>query len=90
MTNARSVRAAFVAACLAASLAGCAGEIATSASPALGTGVVEIETAAGVVTVRVEVADSPEERRVGLMFRDELAADAGMLFRYDAPASGGL
>jgi hypothetical protein len=31
-------------------------------------------------TVRVEVVDTPEARRVGLMHRRELAADAGMLF----------
>jgi hypothetical protein len=28
----------------------------------------------------VEIADSPEERARGLMFRDSLPADAGMLF----------
>jgi uncharacterized membrane protein (UPF0127 family) len=89
MMTPRSIRAALVAACLAAGLAGCAGETATP-SQALTTGTVEIETGSGVVTLRVEVADTPEERRVGLMFRDELAADAGMLFLYDAPASGGL
>ncbi len=34
------------------------------------------------VRVRVEVADSPRERQVGLMHRKHLAADAGMLFIY--------
>ena len=33
-------------------------------------------------TLDVEVADSPEERALGLMYRKELAADAGMLFVY--------
>ena len=30
----------------------------------------------------VEVADSPEEKRIGLMFRESLAKDAGMLFDF--------
>ncbi len=33
--------------------------------------------------VRVEVADSPEERRQGLMFRETLPADEGMLFVFE-------
>jgi len=33
----------------------------------------------------VEVADDPAERAQGLMFRDALAADHGMLFVYAAP-----
>ena len=32
----------------------------------------------------VEVADDPAERERGLMFRDEMAADHGMLFIHDA------
>jgi len=34
----------------------------------------------GEVAVKVEVARTSEERRRGLMFRDKLAADRGMLF----------
>ncbi len=34
---------------------------------------------------RVEVADDATERGQGLMFRDKMAASAGMLFVYDAP-----
>ncbi len=33
----------------------------------------------------VEVADDPAERAQGLMFRETLPADAGMLFVYEAP-----
>lgn len=33
---------------------------------------------------KVEIADNDAERARGLMFRDELAADAGMLFIHDA------
>lgn len=33
----------------------------------------------------VELADTPETRAKGLMFREEMPRSAGMLFRYDAP-----
>lgn len=42
-------------------------------------------TADGVRTVRVEIADSEDERARGLMFRRELPAGEGMLFIYDQP-----
>lgn len=35
-------------------------------------------------TLRVELADTPETRRVGLMNRRQLAPDGGMLFVFDA------
>jgi hypothetical protein len=35
----------------------------------------------------VELADSPDERARGLMFRTEMAPDAGMLFVYESPRS---
>ncbi len=40
-------------------------------------------TPAGDVPVTVEVADTPAATRRGLMFRRELARDAGMLFVFD-------
>lgn len=43
-------------------------------------GLVALEV--GGVPVRVEVADTPDERRRGLMHRDSLPADQGMLFVY--------
>ena len=48
-----------------------------------------INTASGVHTFRVEIADEPTERARGLMFRRDMAEDEGMLFdfRVDAPAS---
>lgn len=36
----------------------------------------------GGESIKVELADSPGERSQGLMYRDSLAADAGMLFVY--------
>ena len=52
--------------------------------------VVLIETSAGEVVVPVEVADSQDEREVGLMNRESLAADAGMLFLFDDDTAGGF
>ncbi|MEM8592833.1 MAG: DUF192 domain-containing protein, partial [Pseudomonadota bacterium] len=34
----------------------------------------------------VEIADTPDERNQGLMFREEMPLSAGMLFVYDAPS----
>lgn len=34
---------------------------------------------------QVEVADDQEERALGLMYREEMAPDHGMLFTYDQP-----
>ena len=41
---------------------------------------VSIDTAGGEVTVPVEVADTPAKRERGLMGRQSLALDAGMVF----------
>ena len=41
-----------------------------------------IETDEGERRFTVELADDPEERRVGLMHRTDLAEDAGMLFDF--------
>jgi len=41
----------------------------------------------GQARFQVELADDPAERARGLMFRDSLAASAGMLFVYDSPGA---
>jgi uncharacterized membrane protein (UPF0127 family) len=49
-----------------------------------------IETAGGPVTVEVEIAETTEDRRRGLMHRETLPERAGMLFVYDEPHRGGF
>jgi len=46
---------------------------------------VVLETAGGKVTFRAEIADTPQLRQQGLMFRKQLAPDAGMLFDFGEP-----
>jgi uncharacterized membrane protein (UPF0127 family) len=41
---------------------------------------VHVQTDSGEVGVRVEIVHTPEARQRGLMWRDQLAEDAGMLF----------
>ena len=66
------------AAFLLAALSGCGGEEARRAV---------IETRDGAThSFSVELALTPEEQRQGLMYRRELAEDAGMLFFYPACA----
>lgn len=45
-------------------------------------GKLTISTAKGDQTFNIEVVDTPESRAKGLMFRTELAPDAGMLFDF--------
>ena len=62
---------------------------ATAGDIAFGRAEVRIETAAGVRLFHVELADTPDQRARGLMFRRTLAPDAGMLFLFppgDRPA----
>lgn len=63
----------------------------TTTEPEASGPVVLIETAGGdEVVVAVEVADSAEERQVGLMGRESLPDDAGMIFLFDEDTSGGF
>ena len=49
-----------------------------------------IDTGEDVVLVNVDVADTAEERRVGLMNRESLDEDEGMLFVLFEPSTGGF
>jgi uncharacterized membrane protein (UPF0127 family) len=63
----------------------------TTAEPEPSGPVVLIDTAGGEeVVVQAEVADTDEERQVGLMDRESLPADAGMIFLFDGPTSSGF
>ncbi len=46
---------------------------------------VVLVTDTGRHTIDAEIADTPETKATGLMFRRSLDADAGMLFIYDEP-----
>ncbi len=48
----------------------------------LAQGPLRIVTAEGSYDFMVELADDNDERRVGLMFREQLAEDGGMLFDF--------
>lgn len=50
-----------------------------------GTWPLAIDSANGTHHFAVELALTPEERMQGLMFREDLADDAGMLFVFDRP-----
>jgi uncharacterized membrane protein (UPF0127 family) len=55
------------------------------AGPTMETEVLTIDTARGPVGFNVEIADDDAERRRGLMFRESLADDHGMLFYFQRP-----
>lgn len=62
---------------------------ADAAGPATPGAGLTVETDAGEYAFNVEIADDPIERARGLMFREEMPADHGMLFEYtdEAPRS---
>ncbi len=68
---------------LAIALLACSTESACAKDPA-GAKVI-LHARGGDVPVAVEIANTPESRSLGLMYRKELPAEAGMLFIFDAP-----
>lgn len=67
-------------------LAGCRSEPAANPGPAeAGTATVLVPAAGKTITFRVEVARTPAEHKRGLMYRQQLAQDAGMLFIGERP-----
>lgn len=82
--------AAFV---MLVALSGCAQQAAETAPTTSGasigpnapTEVLTIETHQGPVRLNVEIADDEAERNRGLMYRDPLPDDRGMLFHFQQP-----
>src|SRR5688572_30779452 len=66
------------------------GEPTASDRPDFPRGTVLIETDEGSKLLEVEVAETDEQRRYGLMFRKSLDDDSGMVFIFFEPASGGF
>jgi uncharacterized membrane protein (UPF0127 family) len=69
--------------------------VAVSCSPgvhqrALPRGTLRVTTQSGAATLDVEIAADGRARTVGLMGRPRLAPDAGMVFLFGGPASGGF
>jgi len=56
-----------------------------SIGPTAPTEVLTIETHRGEVRLNVEIADDEAERNRGLMYRDPLPDDRGMLFHFQQP-----
>ena len=79
------MRLALTAALCALALAACGGGKGEDVGPR-----VLIETGEGEVAVDVEVADSDDERAVGLMNRESLPEDAGMIFVFSEDQDGGF
>ncbi len=80
--------AAAVAAGALASLGGCAQseqQDKGAGGAAVQTEVVTIETEGGPVRINAEIADDEQERNRGLMFRQSLGDNEGMLFHFQEP-----
>src|SRR5918998_3546570 len=62
----------------------------TAASAALPRATAVLDTGERRIRLTVEVADEPDEWRVGLMHRRSLARNAGMVFVFPQPIRGGF
>ncbi len=66
-------------------------EATLTAAPRLKTGTLTITNSRGEqVAMTVEIADTPDTRQLGLMFRPSMPADAGMLFDFGEDTNGGF
>lgn len=64
---------------------------AAEPSPPFGTGEVVLESEdVGTQTVRVQVAEEPQQSEIGLMGRTSLPEDAGMIFVFPGEFQGGF
>ncbi|MDQ3877168.1 MAG: DUF192 domain-containing protein [Actinomycetota bacterium] len=67
-----------------------AGTSSPAASPSFNSGTVLIDTSHGSVLVHVLVAQTPDQWSYGLMNRDSVPADAGMIFLFESPTTSGF
>ncbi|HEV3407133.1 MAG TPA: DUF192 domain-containing protein [Gaiellaceae bacterium] len=85
---------------LVAAVAGCGGggnggeaertTTATATGPVFERGTVVIESGSGEVEVAVEIAETPVQQQLGLMHRESLAREAGMVFLFAKETRGGF
>ena len=61
-----------------------------AAAPSFDRGTVVISKDPGRVSVRVEIAETPDQWARGLMFRRRLAANAGMVFLFESNVQSGF
>ena len=67
-----------------------AGATTEEAGTAFARGKVAIETKGGRYTLAVEIAETPAQQELGLMFRESLPRDAGMVFLFPDERRGGF
>jgi uncharacterized membrane protein (UPF0127 family) len=81
MMNIKPIRAALLAFGLGLQLAAAPALAQTGPQPPLPT----VRLNAGIHVIEAEVASAPDERAAGLMFRKQMAPNAGMLFAFEQP-----
>lgn len=82
----RTILTFFTAAFLSfTALTACAAQDIDAPQPTLPQSPLIVETANGPVTLTVEIADDPHEVRTGMMFRQQIGDDEGMLFDMERP-----
>jgi uncharacterized membrane protein (UPF0127 family) len=86
MRSPRTFRITLILAALSATLTACGG----TADAPRPSGTLTFTTSGGQVRMPVEIADTPDARRRGLMDRTSLPDDAGMAFLFDEPGDGGF
>jgi uncharacterized membrane protein (UPF0127 family) len=77
--------AAWLAFAIALILAAMTAQAQTRPHEGFGVDALAIRTAKETLRFSIEVARTPEQQQLGLMFRNKLAPDAGMLFLYPQP-----
>lgn len=81
------MRVSYALLCSAVMLAGCSGSGAVEPSANLPVAAGCFVTGSSTVSVSLELAQAPQDRRKGLMGRESLAPSSGMLFQYQEQQS---